>query len=724
MKKIILTLLLSISFISNAQVGIGTTSPNASSVLELQATEGGLLVPRMTKSQREAIAPANASTFTANPEKSTKGLLVYQTDNAEGFYYFDGADWKALGGAGAKDTDWAIVGNNMYNANPGNVGVGVTTPVAKFHVKGTRDLPFLGNPGPDVTTTTLSENFESGIPSSFTTSSWSISSPGQSGSSSASVAGPFTSETKSLSLSLTIPADNISATVSFWYRISTESGYDFFRFKNGSTKELEDSGEKLTWQQVSFALSPGVNNLSWEYYKDGLYDGVSDAVWIDNIVITETNPGPLVGATPGSYVLRLDDTTQQDGYVLVCDADGNAYWDDPLNATPEGLQKLSLSGFDLSITDANTVDLSTLFSDDQTVDKLNLTSSNFLEIAIEDDGVADETIDLSSLIGTDNQTIDEFSLTGTTLSLSLFNDGVAPLTLDIAPYVLSQYTFENALIRVANDVKLGGALTKNTTLSSTNDNFILQGNTRNIFEVNPYKDFIMFGGATPVPYSTSSYPAPSDGDTMTDSGGADYTVKIVAGFYSSETVDGSTTDDDGGTAISLGDSEYIVDGFNEILLNGSFSSLENDSFGRSDKRWVEVFSKNGLNNTSDMNLKTNIKELNRGLKEILALRTISYQWKDEKKGGKQIPENLQQRKIGFSAQQLQTIIPEVVHTHSWIPADEKGNYKYKKNKNLGVYYSDMIPVQVKAIQEQQEEIKELELLISNLENTLNSLKNK
>jgi hypothetical protein len=520
------------------------------------------------------------------------------------------------------------------------------------------------------------------------------------------------------------------------------------------------------------------------------------------------------------------------------DADGNAYWDDVSNGTLEGVQNLSISGTDLSITDANTVDLSTISTDDQKIDVFNF-ASNTLNVSLEDDDVANETLDLSALIGSDNQTIDEFSLTnnilslsikndgevpktidlsslnnsgtdaqnidefsfvgndlnvslfndnvpnetvslaslvgsddqkidkfdlsgniiklsleddgqvdkeidlsfynnsgtdiqnidefsltGNILSLSLQNDGDAPKTVNLSPLLISLYTFENALKILTNDVKLGGALTKNTTLSSTNDNFILQGNTRNIFEVNPYKDFIMFGGATPVPYSTSSYPAPSDGDTMTDSGGADYTVKIVAGFYSSETVDGSTTDDDGGTAISLGDSEYIVDGFNEILLNGSFSSLENDSFGRSDKRWVEVFSKNGLNNTSDMNLKTNITELNRGLKEILALRTISYQWKDEKKGGKQIPENLQQRKIGFSAQQLQTIIPEVVHTHSWIPADEKGNYKYKKNKNLGVYYSDIIPVQVKAIQEQQEEIKELELLISNLENTLNSLKNK
>src|SRR5882762_6718113 len=55
---------------SHAQnnVGIGTTTPNASSILEMQSTSQGVLVPRMTTAQRTAIAvPAN-------------GLLVYDTN--------------------------------------------------------------------------------------------------------------------------------------------------------------------------------------------------------------------------------------------------------------------------------------------------------------------------------------------------------------------------------------------------------------------------------------------------------------------------------------------------------------------------------------------------------------------------------------------------------------------------------------------------------------------
>lgn len=59
----------------NAQVGIGTTNPNASAALDVSASDKGLLVPRMTHTQRESLA---------NP---ATGLLVIQTDEPAGFYY-------------------------------------------------------------------------------------------------------------------------------------------------------------------------------------------------------------------------------------------------------------------------------------------------------------------------------------------------------------------------------------------------------------------------------------------------------------------------------------------------------------------------------------------------------------------------------------------------------------------------------------------------------------
>lgn len=86
-------LFLFIATLSNAQnnVGIGTTSPNNKAILELQATDKGLLVPRLTNTEMLSIA-TNAS---------TNGLLVYNTTN-DCFYYWNNTTtlWKSMCTAG------------------------------------------------------------------------------------------------------------------------------------------------------------------------------------------------------------------------------------------------------------------------------------------------------------------------------------------------------------------------------------------------------------------------------------------------------------------------------------------------------------------------------------------------------------------------------------------------------------------------------------------------
>lgn len=67
-------------------VGIGATSftPNASSILEIQSTNKGMLIPRMTEAQRLAIASPAA------------GLLVYQASSDSGFYFYNGTAWRTF----------------------------------------------------------------------------------------------------------------------------------------------------------------------------------------------------------------------------------------------------------------------------------------------------------------------------------------------------------------------------------------------------------------------------------------------------------------------------------------------------------------------------------------------------------------------------------------------------------------------------------------------------
>jgi len=66
------------------------------------------------------------------------------------------------------------------------------------------------------------------------------------------------------------------------------------------------------------------------------------------------------------------------------------------------------------------------------------------------------------------------------------------------------------------------------------------------------------------------------------------------------------------------------------------------------------------------------------------------------------------------AQDLLEVIPEVVKTHDF-QMEEDGTITEVKLETLGVNYSNLIPVLIKAIQEQQDEINSLRERIANLE---------
>jgi hypothetical protein len=107
--------------------------------------------------------------------------------------------------------------------------------------------------------------------------------------------------------------------------------------------------------------------------------------------------------------------------------------------------------------------------------------------------------------------------------------------------------------------------------------------------------------------------------------------------------------------------------------------------GKSGARWSAVWSANGVIQTSDARLKTNIETLNYGLKEVMEMRPVRYNWKTT-------PDR--DAKIGLIAQEIQKIIPEVV------TGDEK-------KETLGMNYAELVPVLINAIQEQQKEIDEI-----------------
>ena len=112
----ILILLLSLSIYSlsaSAQaIGIGTTNPHQSAALDISSSSGGLLIPRMSLEQRNAI-PTPA-----------KGLIVFIVTDSS-LYYFDGI-WKRLVPAGES---WSINGNNLQNPDSSFIGTTNATPL-------------------------------------------------------------------------------------------------------------------------------------------------------------------------------------------------------------------------------------------------------------------------------------------------------------------------------------------------------------------------------------------------------------------------------------------------------------------------------------------------------------------------------------------------------------------------------------------------------------------
>ena len=105
-------------FPSSGAVGIGTTTPNASSLLEIKSTSKGLLIPRMTQTQRNAITtPAT-------------GLLIYQSDHTPGFYYYSGTAWTAVT---QKSKGWSLTGNSGTNPSTNFIGTTDAQPL-RFRV--------------------------------------------------------------------------------------------------------------------------------------------------------------------------------------------------------------------------------------------------------------------------------------------------------------------------------------------------------------------------------------------------------------------------------------------------------------------------------------------------------------------------------------------------------------------------------------------------------------
>lgn len=156
-----------------------------------------------------------------------------------------------------------------------------------------------------------------------------------------------------------------------------------------------------------------------------------------------------------------------------------------------------------------------------------------------------------------------------------------------------------------------------------------------------------------------------------------------------------------GSLVGIGTAEYIQDAGTSTLSAAADWVPVTDvaySIGNSSFRWQDVWAFDGTINTSDMRDKRNIKDLNYGLKEIMQLHPVSFNWKKSIDDG---------TKLGVIAQEIQKVLPEVVRDYDVVTDEATGKQTKTPSERLGVMYSDIIPVLIHAIQEQQKEIEEL-----------------
>jgi hypothetical protein len=121
-------------------------------------------------------------------------------------------------------------------------------------------------------------------------------------------------------------------------------------------------------------------------------------------------------------------------------------------------------------------------------------------------------------------------------------------------------------------------------------------------------------------------------------------------------------------------------------------------------------------NVSDARLKKNVTTIENALEKLMMIRGVEYEFNNEKYPGLSLSH---EKQLGFFAQEIEQVFPNMVHDKA-IPADESvvtGNqsaaaasYQLK-----AVAYTDMVPVLVEAVKEQQQIIEKLQARISALE---------
>lgn len=643
-------------------IGIGTDYPDAQAILDIYSTNRGILIPRMTTSQRDVnITPLLNTT--------DEGLFIYNLDDSA-FNYWDGTQWVSFPSSiGGSDNDWfealtltppAAIGDNIYTS--GNVGIGTNDPQHTLDVFG--DLRVEGGAS--------GHNIYGGVSGSI-----------------------FIRTNSGLAIDLEDDGGS-----SGYFRIRNSSDINVFRVDHSGLTTIdndlifESTGNQIRFEgssPVDIFLNTGDNNAGLDIESQGGIDMVLDRD---------------ASSTGAVFTIKRND----DGTAAV-----NTLFAVPEDQTPlvypYGTGTGETGGIRFRELETNGSDYIRLRAPNAISGAVNLTlpntdGNNGEVLTTDGNGI------LSWTAGSGSSDADWFTIGGVNAPTSI-NDNI--YTLGGATIGNNTNAAPNNGLRVIGDVRIGytgnapastpavGSNAKMQILATANgDNGLFVhsqgaiGSGRGPTGITAISDNYL--GVFGISYNNGSNGYVSAGGYF----GAIGTDADRVGVVGTTEVNGS--------GVPL----YINSGFK----NGVAGHSDDDGMAiygnNTDITGWALFAEGDAGTTSnawtpsDKNLKKDIKGIPTGLSIIHQLHPVSYTFID----GIGFPEG---KKYGFLSQEVQQIVPELVRKKNLpqpklVGANETRNIyqNIRPEQALFMDYTSIIPFLTKATQELDEKVDKLE----------------
>ncbi len=648
--SLLILFILFFNYVGAQSFGIGTDTPDPQSILEIQSVDRGILIPRMTTTQRD-------NNITGLLNTSDEGLFIYNITDT-GFNYWDGTAWVVFPSSSVvSDHDWytaltttspTAIGDNIFTN--GNVGIGNNNPTYALDVTGNGIRIEGGGSG---------HNIYGGTSGSI-----------------------FLRTNSGLAVDLEEDGGSTG-----YFRVRNNADQNVFRVDHSGLTTIDGDLviEDTDGNQIRFEGPSGTNDILADNELDIESEGSIDMV-IDNDMSTTT------GAA--FRIKRNDDNTSAVNTLMSVPEDHT-----PL-VYPYGTGTGTTGGIRFRELASNGISYIRLRAPDAISSSVNLTLPNT------DGGVGEVlTTDGSGILSWSNagaSDADWFEISGVNVPNDI-NDDV--YTLGSASIGSSSNAGPTNGLRVTGNVRIGytgnapannpavGSNAKVQIRATTNgDNGLFVhaegsvASSRGPTGITSISDNylgvfgVSYNSGTNGYVSAGGYFAGigTDADRVgvvgtTEVNGSSVPVYINSGIKNGVAghSDGSgigiyanNTNISGWALVSDGDFDLRGDGY----LNGVF--------------WV----------ASDKNIKSNVKSINDGLDVVKKLRPVSYAYTNS------IAASMQNR-FGFIAQEVRAVVPELT------------NKMLKENHSEAELYMDytgIIPFLTKATQELDDKVIELE----------------